>query len=105
MHPTSGSPVEWIRASEIVSEYARSPLDVFKLWPSGKSYFFSPLGRCVIAYCIAGGVAIALGDPVGSDAEIETTVRAFLQECRTQGWEPVFNRLFQTFCLSTVGRD
>jgi len=90
MQPAAGSSREWIRASDIVSEYARSPLDVFKLWPSGKSYFFSPLGRCVIAYRVASSVAIALGDPVGVNTEIEMTVRAFLQACRTKGWEPAF---------------
>jgi len=90
MQPTLGSPAEWIRASKIVAEYARSPLDAFKLWPSGKSYFFSPFGRCVIAYSTAGKVAIALGDPVGAESETEMTVRAFLQECHTKRWEPVF---------------
>jgi phosphatidylglycerol lysyltransferase len=90
MQPAAGSSREWIRASHIVSEYARSPLDVFKLWPSGKSYFFSPLGRCVIAYRVASSVAIALGDPVGANQEIEMTVHAFLQACRTKGWESVF---------------
>src|SRR5262249_21273896 len=90
MQPTLASSREWLCASKIVAEYARSPLDAFKLWPSGKSYFFSPFGRCVIAYSTAGKVAIALGDPVGAESEIEMTVRAFLQECHTKRWEPVF---------------
>ena len=90
MQHASGSSREWIRASDIVSEYARSPLDVFKLWPSGKTFFFSPLGRCVIAYRVASSAAIALGDPVGADAEIEMTVHAFLQACHAKGWEPAF---------------
>lgn len=43
---------------DIVEEYARSPLDAFKLWQD-KSYFFSLSGRCVIAYRVANNMAIA----------------------------------------------
>ena len=71
--PRGVSP-ERAMATEIVMKYARVPLDMFKLWPD-KSYFFSSSGRCVIAYRVASKVAIALGDPVGGDAEIESTTR------------------------------
>lgn len=77
------------RAKEIVEQYARTPLDLFKLWPD-KSYFFSPSGRCVIAYRMADRIAIALGDPVGPEAEIEPTVRRFLEMCRRSGWGVAF---------------
>jgi len=40
-----------------VQQYARTPLDLFKLWPD-KSYFFSPSQRCVIAYRVADNIAL-----------------------------------------------
>jgi phosphatidylglycerol lysyltransferase len=86
---------ERIRATEIVEQYARSPLDVFKL--PDKSYFFSLSGRCVIAYRVANNIAIALGDPVGPEAEIEPTVCQFLQMCRENGWGLAFYQTLPDF--------
>jgi phosphatidylglycerol lysyltransferase len=83
-------------AWEIVQQYARTPLDLFKLWPD-KSYFFSPSQRCVIAYRVAENTAIALGDPVGPDAEIGATVREFLEMCRENGWAAAFYQTLPDF--------
>jgi len=83
-------------ANEIVQQYARTPLDLFKLWPD-KSYFFSPLQRCVIAYRVAYHTAIALGDPVGPEAEISATAREFLAMCRDQGWAAAFYQTLPDF--------
>jgi phosphatidylglycerol lysyltransferase len=81
-------PRERAMAREIVQQYARAPLDLFKLWPD-KSYFFSSSQRCVIAYRVSDNTAIALGDPVGPEAEIETTVREFLNKAKfATSWEP-----------------
>jgi len=93
--PRGVSP-ERAMATEIVMKYARVPLDMFKLWPD-KSYFFSSSGRCVIAYRVASKVAIALGDPVGGDAEIESTTRQFLQWCRRSGWSVAFYQTLPDF--------
>src|ERR1700677_3563987 len=82
-------PGERAMAREIVQRYARTPLDLFKLWPD-KSYFFSPSQRCVIAYRVSDNTAIALGDPVGPEVEIETTAREFLKMCRENGWTVAF---------------
>jgi phosphatidylglycerol lysyltransferase len=76
-------------AREIVQQYARTPLDLFKLWPD-KSYFFSLSHRCVIAYRVADNTAIALGDPVGPEAEIAATVREYLEMCSENGWVAAF---------------
>jgi phosphatidylglycerol lysyltransferase len=89
-------PRERMRATEIVEQYARTPLDVFKLWPD-KSYFFSPSGRCMIAYRVANHVAIALGDPVGPEAEIEPTVCQFLEMCRENEWGVAFYQTLPDF--------
>ena len=79
------------QATQVVEQYARSPLDIFKWWPL-MSYVFSPSGRCVIAYRVANNTAIALGDPVGPGTEIETTVRRFVQICDEKRWGVAFYR-------------
>ena len=89
-------PRELALARDIVQQYARTPLDLFKLWPD-KSYFFSPSKRSVIAYRVAGNIAIALGDPVGPEAEIGPTVREFLKMCHENGWAVAFYQTLPDF--------
>ena len=84
------------QVERVVLRYARTPLDLFKLWPY-KSYFFSPSGRCVIAYRVAANIAIALGDPVGPATEIEPTVCQFLQSCSENGWRVAFYQTLPDF--------
>ncbi len=72
-------------ARAIVAQFARTSQDFFKLWPD-KAYFFSPTRRCFLAYRVSGHAALALGDPVGPESEIETTARAFLDFCHDNGW-------------------
>ena len=91
-----GVPRELALARDIVQQYARTPLDLFKLWPD-KSYFFSPSKRSVIAYRVAGNTAIALGDPVGPEAEIGPTVREFLKMCHENGWAVAFYQTLPDF--------
>src|SRR5215469_9982562 len=83
---------ERTRAESVVEQYSRTPLDLFKLWPE-KSYFFSRSRQCVIAYRVAANVAVALGDPVGPEGEIEPTVLEFLRWCGEKGWRVA---LYQT---------
>jgi phosphatidylglycerol lysyltransferase len=78
-------PRERTWAGEIAQRYARTSLDYFKLWPD-KSYFFSSSRRCFIAYRVGANVALALGDPVGPEEEIETTLCEFIEFCRDNGW-------------------
>jgi phosphatidylglycerol lysyltransferase len=87
---------ECAMARQIVQQYARTPLDLFKLWPD-KSYFFSPSKRCVIAYRVADNTAIALGDPVGSEAEIGATALEFLEMCHENGWAAAFYQILPDF--------
>ena len=89
-------PRERALARKLVQQYARTPLDLFKLWPD-KSYFFSPSQRCVIAYRVADNIAIALGDPVGPEEEIGPTVCKFLEMCRGNGWAVVFYQTLPDF--------
>jgi phosphatidylglycerol lysyltransferase len=90
------APRERSLAMEIVRQYARTPLDLFKLWPD-KSYFFSSSRRSVIAYRVADGTAIALGDPVGPEAEFGQMVGEFLEMCRENGWAVAFYQTLPDF--------
>ena len=73
----------------ILEQYGGTSDDYFKLWPD-KSYYFSPDRTCGIAYKTVGGVAIALGDPVGLAEGLEGTIRAFLRFCADNGWALCF---------------
>jgi phosphatidylglycerol lysyltransferase len=78
-------PQERARASAILELYGRSSLDWFKLWPD-KSLFFNEAGRAFLAYRVAGGFAVVLGDPVGPDDDVVATVREFTTFCEENGW-------------------
>lgn len=84
--PASAS--ERRRATRIVEQYGHSSLARFVLLPD-KLYFFSP-GGSVIAYTTRGGVAVALGDPIGPPADVVDAIAAFQQFCKRNDWSPSF---------------
>src|SRR5215469_1288980 len=96
MARATSQPGERAWTESLVEHYARTPLDLFKLWPE-KSYFFSPSGHSVIAYRLAADVAVALGDPIGLGREIELTVCNFLQMCDVRGWRFAFYQTLPDF--------
>lgn len=74
---------EHARASQLVTAYAQSPEDFFKLWPTDKAFFFGGTKGCV-AYKPQGPVAFALADPVApAVAARKALVAQFLAWCRT----------------------
>lgn len=75
-------------ATSIVEQYGRSSLARFVLLPD-KLYFFSP-GGSVIAYTARGGVAVALGDPIGPPEDVTDAIVAFQQFCKRNDWSPAF---------------
>ncbi len=80
------------RAREIASEHARTGQDFFKQWPD-KSLFFSQSGRSFLAYRVANGFALTLGDPVGPEDETLSTIQEFLEMCRRHGWRAGFHQV------------
>jgi phosphatidylglycerol lysyltransferase len=82
-------PRERRAAEEILKEHAASSLDYFKLWPD-KSYFFSSSGGSFVAYGVASGGAVSLGDPVGPEEEFWDVVADFVRFCRDSGWTAAF---------------
>lgn len=86
----------------LLEQHGGTSLDYFKLWPD-KSYFFSADRRCGIAYRTVGGVALALGDPVGAPECLEETTRAYLRFCADNGWDTAFHQA-QPNMLPIYGR-
>jgi phosphatidylglycerol lysyltransferase len=84
-------PHEVTRATEIVRKHSRTTQDCFKLWPD-KSFLFSPSGHSFVAYGVANGCAVALGDPVGPASEMAAITGAFAEMCRENGWPCAFHQ-------------
>lgn len=89
-------PRERAMAAAIVDKYGRTTLDYFKTW-ADKSFFFSPSRASFIAYRVGANVALALGDPVGPEEEIEPLIRDYLQFCRDNGWSVGFHQTLPDF--------
>ena len=85
-------PHERQEAGDILESHGTSSLDFFKIWPD-KSYFFSEDRRSFIAYKTSSNVAIALGDPIGPEQELEDHTRAFLNYCSKNGWGVAFHEV------------
>ncbi len=83
-------------AEELTARYGRSSLDFFKYWPD-KTFFFSKSRRCYIAFRVGGGAAVALGDPVGPEEEIESIIRGFAEYCANNDWRVAFHQTLPDF--------
>ena len=73
------------RVYEVIHRYGRLATVHFTLGRD-KSYFWSETKQTMLAYRVAHGVAIVLGDPVGPEEEHEAVLRAFLAFCTRQDW-------------------
>jgi phosphatidylglycerol lysyltransferase len=85
-------PHERQEAKAILERHGTSSLDFFKLWPD-KSYFFLEDREHFIAYKQSANVAIALGDPVGPEQELEAITRTFVRYCSENGWSVAFHEV------------
>jgi phosphatidylglycerol lysyltransferase len=89
-------PLEQAAAKSIVGRFGRSSQDFFKHWPD-KSFFFSTNLEAFIAYRVGGRYALALGDPVGPEEEMEGIIRSFAAMCRDNDWKPAFHQTLPDF--------
>ncbi len=78
-------PRELQQAREIVEKHGRSAMDYFKYWPD-KTLYFSESSKSLIAYRVGANYAVALGDPVGPEDEIESITQDFISYCAQNGW-------------------
>jgi phosphatidylglycerol lysyltransferase len=84
-------PQERTAAAGIVRRFGRDSLDHFKHAPD-KAFLFSASGLGFIAYGVAKGFALALGDPVGPPEEIGGLIGRFRDECAANGWRCAFHQ-------------
>lgn len=82
------STAEVDRARRIAEEWGSGSLARVAVLPD-KSFFFTE-GGSVVCYAARGGVAIALGDPIGPDDDAVDAIGGFAGMCTENGWEPVF---------------
>ena len=76
-----------VRARWLLMKHGGSQLSYMTTW-QGNRYWFSPDGRCVVAYKLVASVAVTVGDPIGDPAVIPAAVRGFAEFCATNGWTP-----------------
>ena len=76
------------RAWEIVRAHGRTSLARYALLDD-KLLFFTPTGS-LISYVVENRVALALGDPIGPDNDIEYAVSSFKDFCSKNDWLPAF---------------
>ena len=80
------------RVEALLAEYARTSLAYFHLLDD-KSYFFSDDGNAFIGYKVVGHVAVALGEPIGSEQSCRQVVSAFAEFCDLNGWAFCFHQV------------
>lgn len=85
-HQYATLPTERHTVETLLKQYSQSTEDFFKLWPHDKSYFFSSDRKAVIAYGVSGGMALTVGDPVGSPESLDKVLKEFKEHCLTKDW-------------------
>ena len=58
-------------------------------WP-GNTLLLNGMRDAYVAYRVIGGVALVLGDPIGSPDGGERAIEEFLDLCASRGWVPCF---------------
>lgn len=107
-------PEERLKADRLIKQFSQTSEDFFKVWPLDKSYFFASDQKAVVAYGVKGGMALAVGDPVGEIGSIRLLLPEFEEYCIRNGWSPAFIyvserllNIYQNYGFSTikVGED
>lgn len=101
-------------AQRLVYEAQADSEDFFKLWPQDKSYIFSEDNQALIAYKIQQGVALVVGDPLGSKQSASELVAEFESFCVVNDWRPSFIHITpiwrkrlasQTYQTQLIGKE
>jgi phosphatidylglycerol lysyltransferase len=87
------NPADRHKAQALVEKYGRAPRSSLALL-ADKHFFFSCDGH-VIAYRVEGRIAIALGDPIGPGASIESAIDEFIIYSMKNDWIPAFYQVYE----------
>jgi len=80
----------------LMKNHASTSEDFFKLWPPDKAYFFNRDRSAGLAYKATHGVALIVGDPLGSTGETKGLINEFMSLCRLNDWRPALIHTEQT---------
>lgn len=83
-------------ARAILERHGRTAHDFYKSWPD-KSIFFDDSREAFLAYRVAGGFAVVLGDPVGPTERLAGIIEQFENSCRENGWRIAFHQATPEF--------
>ncbi|TAJ21147.1 MAG: DUF2156 domain-containing protein [Dehalococcoidia bacterium] len=89
LHRTIVAPRERERVRRLLEAYGTTSLAPFHLLHD-KTYFFASDGEAFVSYVLAGGSAVALGEPVGAPAARREVAREFAEFCELSGWRYCF---------------
>jgi phosphatidylglycerol lysyltransferase len=70
-----------------VREHGRHSLSAFAS-QDDKHHLVVAEGRGLVAYAVRGHVALAAGDPLCAEGDLEAGAREWLRHCRRNGWTP-----------------
>ena len=73
----------------IVGAHGRHSLAAFAAQPD-KHHLLVAGGRGLVAFAVRGHVALACGDPLAGEADLEAAAAAFIEHGRRNGWIPCF---------------
>ncbi len=85
----SGTEVDHERARNLLRTHGGGTMSWMTTWPD-LSYCFSPDGDGYVGYRVHAGVALALGDPVGTPQWRDRAATVFAAHCRARGLRPVW---------------
>jgi phosphatidylglycerol lysyltransferase len=89
------APQERERVRALVQRWGASTISYFALSPE-KSYFFDSTHQAVLAYRLAGNVAVVAGDPIGPPEALADLIGEFAAFCRQQDWHAVYWQVVPT---------
>jgi phosphatidylglycerol lysyltransferase len=92
LHPFVAAPAartERERGLGLLRRYAQSSLAYFALLPD-KSLYFGQDVEGLVAFRVAGDVAVVCGDPVVAPGDLDTLLREFMRHCGRHGWDVCF---------------
>jgi phosphatidylglycerol lysyltransferase len=88
-HPSPERPGDRERALALLRRYGRQSIAHMTTWP-GNTLMLNGASDAYIAYRVVGGVALALGDPIGDEDGCARAIEEFLDLCASRGWTPCF---------------
>lgn len=83
-------------AEELLQQYPGDLDDFFKLWPHDKHYYLNQSHQAGLAYHVARGVALVVGDPFGDPKQFRPLVESFMELCYVNDWAPSFIHVTDT---------